>query len=225
MSGISRTIALLFALPVAAAAAPVTITTHTSGSMDPGPDVLAYLGLAVPDGAQPYSLTLSATIDPNAPLFRHQPWRSGVAQTKTQVSVTFDYGQQHLAYTGIGDIFVGNSGGDYTEIVTFPPTDYDNGVRSFDVENYLVVPGQAFADVLAPPTLTDVATSDSGASIQTYINPYLPRGLVGMGGGANTVSVGVTGVPTSPVPEPAHAAMLAAGLLALLGLGRTRRAR
>lgn len=163
-------------------------------------------------------MTLRAIVDPNAAGFSSEPWRSGVAQHHTQVWVEFEFGTQHLAFQGIGDVFLGG-GSTYAEAITFPPENME-GTRSFIFENYIAVAGYSFANVLAPRVLTDVDSGGtaSGAGIQTYIDPFTPRGLVSMNGQAQTVSIN----PISTVPEPARAAMLAGGLLALLGLGRWR---
>lgn len=125
--------ACALAAPVAAVADVVTVTTHSTGLVDPNPIVLSTLGLSDP-GAGPiaFDLTLSATFDPSTPGFIDSS--NNVYAASSNYSVSFQVGSQLYQYSGnswsdVQVVNVGTEGQGYQQQVGFnPPTSTSNSI-------------------------------------------------------------------------------------------------
>jgi hypothetical protein len=193
---------------------------QSRGTMYPYDPVLAVLGLNdVPDRPpQVYSLTIGALLDPAAPGVLLDPQVPLFEQFKTQVDVSFQYGAQHYAYAGAGDVLI-EAGEQYYERISIEvPGSPDAHIFA---ESGVQANGVGDFPLLAPPAVggADGASAWQGSSAVYVISgPSDDPNIISMS--TQTQDVSVT---ASPVREPARPAMLAAGLLSLLAPQLQRR--
>ena len=201
---------ILLALPLAAVADPLTVTTRSSGIADVNQTVLYYLGLddTIEAAELPYELTIRSTFDPVADLPGRGEW---VTDQSSQVLVEFRIGSMTYHYTGSGS----------TSANVHTPFDTGDAYRhEVELDNlHFWQTGYAPTGTLGPGgalTMRDIGGITSGVfGINAYpFNPDAP-GFWTMGGKATSFSVQVM----SAIPEPASYALLAAGLFVL---GRRR---
>ena len=212
--------ALLFALPAIAMARPVTITSHTTGSMTVNPDVMVN-GLRAFDftgtGTLPYELTLASRFDDGGAL----PER-GVLASTAFIDVTIDF--------HIGDFDYHYAG---PQAISFRLSTLDGGTDRFehivdqvpnsqiweytDFTQAMSIPsGSLGGTSLVPGHVESTTTSGNGYATIVYNEPMFSGMRATMEGTIDTYSLDVTTADvTSPVPEPATYAMLAAGVLTL----------
>jgi hypothetical protein len=217
---IKRSCALALAMPVAALAAPVTVTTHSSGTSYVDNTVLNALGLdSVPNNAQlPYEVTMTSTFDPEDYPYISYAW--GYNYTGKAV-IDFRLGSQTYHYDSGADsrVFLYDQSSNlysYNHYISFysdgPPT--SNFIVGFAHTMY----GLPFSLGLEGPMTPFDADKRDGVFGYFTINaipsyPDVPLSWT-MGSTEATVSVHV-----APVPAPAQFSLLAAGLLTL-GLRR-----
>lgn len=210
----------LLALPVAALADPVTVTTHSTGTTIADNTILSALGLSsvtttVP---LPYKLTLSSTFDPDSSPSTSDFW-------------AFDYGGEVVLDFRIGSQ-VYHHDGTANSSANRPPQSsnwdsYDHHIwfdtegpptANYTVHFYNTLYGLPGSMGLAGPLTPLDADESEGVYGRYTINMHPSNPDVdlswNMGGDTATSSVHV-----AVVPEPATSALLAAGLLTL-GLRR-----
>jgi hypothetical protein len=208
---------LLIALPVAALADPVSVTTHSTGTTYLDDTVLAAMGLQTTASATelPYELTLTSTYDWSGPLPARGIWAT---QSDSEVVIDFRVGTMHYHYAGIASSSAvlytpfSNSGDGYQHEIWLAQEPYDalNFVNRGIGPTGSLGPGGALT-----PLDVDSASVDGQYGISAYHSNDEYTFSWNMFADASTLSVQVA----SPVPEPAPFALLATGLLAL-GLRR-----
>lgn len=217
-SPIKHCLALLLVLPIAAVANPVSVTTHSTGLVDPNPAVLGRLGIETPGSILPYDLTVRSVFDPDSAGYLNLGDFAIQDEGDLDISLKLGSKAYHFAGQGWSNVRtykVDDATDGYEHDITFSPPE----TVGFDVSiwNRMIAPAGTFTGqpVLAtrrsPFTPLDAFTD----FVATPSNPDAP-GLWTMIGTVKTFSLQV-----SPVPEPATLGMLAAGVLAL-GLRRRR---
>jgi len=215
---------LLCVLPVAAlaqtATQPVTVVTKSTGTVEVESTVLRMLGAEhVQDaGTLPYELTLTSNYDwPGALPARGEETNSWYLRS---IAIDFRVGDHDFHYKGAGSAFANLRGftGDadqYYHNVAFGTkeavyTTFYNFTQELLVPAGSLGPGGAM-------TPTGGEGSGLGGQLEiSYMTPWLDSTrYYRMYGDIDSYSVQIT----SPIPEPAAFAMLAAGMLTL-GLRR-----
>lgn len=219
---VTRAALVLSLLPAVALAEPVTVVTHSSGVAYINPSALDGLQRTNPPNADesPYELTLSSTFDWSGPLPARGEWAS---QPDSQVVIDFTLGDLAYHYAGEGSSSAilstqfGSDGDRYQHEIWLDPPGPGYGY-ALKFEQVLVGPSDSFGTGGA---LTRGVTAWTGTGSNFSFTAYRSNDeytlAFPMGGDATAFSVRVT----SPVPEPAAYALLAAGLLTL-GLRRRR---
>jgi hypothetical protein len=227
---IKRSAVLLFALPVAALADPVTVTTHATGTtFIVDKEVVLSLGLAYPQTANPYDplylpydLTVTTTYDSDKALIRSD-FASGYANPTV---VDFRLGDQAFHYAGksSGEARLDTTGGNdrFSSLVSgIEDGNFHGNSLTFQINGAGPAGSLGAGDVLAARTIGNGAGFTGGISISAAYrdldSPYIPSFIFDDSQHPGTFSLQV-----SPVPEPATYAMLGGGLL-FLGLGRRLR--
>jgi hypothetical protein len=200
-------LSLLLALPLAALADPISVTTRSTGSADPHPIVLDALGLDYWDysgGPLPYELTISSVFDPAGSGYFDEGFR--VSDYGSQVSLSLTLGADTFQFASEGATSVQAYSGWYSHEIWFDSPRPGSGKILF-IANWLTgAPG-----LDSPPlTLHQLVTSEGNAQLDAMpSNPDAP-GFWSMYGKADSVTL-----VTSPVPEPAPFGMLLGGVLVL----------
>lgn len=211
---------LVLSYSCTAVAQPMRVTSQLSGDfVAPDPIVLGHLGHDLYDFTGepiPFTLTLSAVIDPSAPLTNASSGRVGTQTSDVDVSLTV--GGETTHFTNV-DAFVSltTSPSTYQMQVSFPHSSY---IANFST--WLQGPAGSFDGqlALAPQDVQQVPGMTSGLTIMTYPpHPDMP----GMWSTTSLASAGSLRI-VSVVPEPVHAMMLCAGLLVLAGARRRQAA-
>lgn len=211
-------LAALLALPLAAAAEPVRIVSHSQGMLYPEQQALGALELIAPvrDPVDvPFSLQLDSLIDPASPDFVASAY--GVRDRSSMVSLSFQVGDLALSYAGPARAsIIRYSDGQYQHSLSFTHNFYNVSLTHiFNADPALL--GDGF---LAPRSFSSddgaQAVFELGVSQSNPDGPSFPSVSVRPEFAALSV--------TSPVPEPAPASLFALGLLACaLPLGRRLR--
>jgi len=207
---------LLVALPLHAMAAPVSITTSTSGDHSISNEyILDMLGIDRSNlGELPFEMTLQSNFDTD--ITPAVPSGGALSIAGADITVTLHIGTGTFQRQGKGWTILGSGPAGYSQTVGL----YGFGGRdSIDFGHILNVTQDAAADdPLVPRNL-----SASGASVGTMLvtlnelDPEWPQTWY-MGG---TVTSGT--ITVSAVPEPSAWAMMAAGLLAVTVAARRRK--
>jgi hypothetical protein len=224
---IRRTCIFLLALPLAALADPVTVTTHSSGtiivndsSIGEAGSVLIVLGLnpLTNTAPLPYELTLTSTFDTDTMVPPDGFWAHDYGG---DVVIDFHIGTQVYHYAGPANSTVNLTAQsanveEYSQLVWF-----DTPYYSFGFYHQLLGPpgSMGFYKPLNPL----YADENDGLSGRTmiYLDPYATdvQDVFSIQAGGPVISVNV-----AAVPEPAPFALLAAGLLTLGWRWRSGRA-
>ncbi|WP_020653189.1 PEP-CTERM sorting domain-containing protein [Massilia niastensis] len=218
---IRRSCMILLALPVAALADPVAVTTHSTGTSTVDNTILSALGLnsVATTAPLPYELTLRSTFDPGSdPL-----WPPGWAYDfDSEVVIDFRIGSQVYHYDGTANSSVNRVSvsifDSYEHNIWFTTAGPPDANYTVHFHNRLYdLPGSMG---LGGPLTPFDANESSGENVFGYYtinatpsNPDVPLSW-SMQGPPATLSVHV-----AVVPEPASFVLLAAGLLTL-GLRR-----
>lgn len=210
----------LLAVPAAALAEPITVTTHSTGMASLNPTVLYALGWDLPSERleEPYALTMSTTFDWTGPLPAREEWAS---QVDGQVEIDLRIGDFRYRYAGAewsnAILYTPYSvGGDAYQHETWVNPTPDVYGYSFNFTQVFLGPAGSMGPggALAPGVLEGAAPGGFFHLTAYYSNDEYTFAFP-MSGDVATFSVQVS----SPVPEPASFALLAAGL-ATLGLRR-----
>jgi hypothetical protein len=215
----SRMLVLTLAamLPLAALAAPVKVTTYTSGTLQFADDpVLSTLGLGDTALPAPYEVTLQSAFDPDIDtnfMNGRQLWIFGV-----DITVTVKIGTSVFEHSGEGlTILDPYNDRSYEQDVTFyAPI---AGMELTFKNRFVGPPGSITGDVLLPRRLT--SSGENAGSMDIDMRPANPdaEGFWNLGARADHAMLSVL----NPVPEPAEWAMMAAGLLAVTVAARRRK--
>ena len=207
---------VLVALPLAAAAEPVRVTTQLTGQLDPGPFTFEQLGLGPfydqAGSFLPYSLTINTLFD--ADLSEELCYGTECYNFISEVSYTFRVGEQTVEFaTSDGTGHIRWTGTRYLNSLA-----YSTGLYYISLDTWLSAPAGSFDDDPLAPRVFG-GTPDVGGRIALSIMPLESENpsYWQLSAGADRALLQV-----SVVPEPAGAAMLAAGL-AVVALGRQRR--
>jgi hypothetical protein len=207
----------LLALPLSALAEPVTVTTRSSGFVDPIPGAVYHLGIDLYDvgtGPLPYSLTLSSTFDPEHDGFLEG--EGGYWTPDAAVAMQLQIGTQRYRYNGSAT----------TRVQVFGATGYEQeiGLIPDGIPRWVTFISSSVdgpvgsGGPFAPRTLA-LGPGQGSMRISTFLDdPDAPSLSWEMRGEAAAVSLQV--VSGVPEPAPAHALLAA---LATLGLWRWRR--
>ena len=221
---IKRCLILLVALPFAAAADPVSVTSRSTGMLTPS-YAATFLGLPQSDSPLPYELTVRSIIDPNAPgtdmVDNEQFGSRHVIAIGSNLDIWLTIGTSSYHYSGTGNTNLTTRQWDqYQHFITFNPPEAIGNVY-FMIDNTLVAPRGTFADYDPLSTRTvEYGPGMTYASTDFAVYPVNPDATWShrMGAIVQTYSLQV-----SPVPEPASLGMLLAGVLALGWWRRLRR--
>lgn len=221
MSHLTKSLCILLcALPLAALADPVTITTRSAGTIKLDATVLQALGLdnTAQEGQLPYEVILRSTIDP-APAA--PGYGQGVYELGSDTTVDFRVGTMSYHYAGAGltDANLYNPFGHvdvYQHRITIvPPAAFPYAIQ---LTNYGEGPLGSFGTggALWPHDVDESAGLGGSFRVQIYESNSSSPNFWDMNGIATAFSVQVVGAVTAPpVPEPASYGMLAAGMLTL----------
>ncbi|TWI48281.1 putative secreted protein with PEP-CTERM sorting signal [Pseudoduganella flava] len=213
----SLALSLLAALPLSTLAAPVSVTTHTSGTSAYGDWVVVdALGITNYDYRdQPFELTLQSTFDTD--VNTNFWWGDKLWIFGADLTVTFRIGDETFHKQGKGQAMLGSGSDSYYQQVSF----YDslgNG-KLVDFTNYVMAPQNAAAgDPLAERDASASGERVGSMGMDAYNANPDANGLWMMGDYATNASVTVV----SSVPEPSQWAMMAAGLVAATVVARRR---
>lgn len=213
---LSIALPLLAALPMHVLAAPVTITTTLQGVLEAksyswGILEELYMPMALYYADQPYALTIESTFDPD----KVESYGDDRRYFKnTDMKVTFKLGDYTYRGSNAGTTELEVGAGSYSQCVG-----YINWSLQF-CSSFKGPQGDLGDDLFAPRQL-----SASGDSVG-YVGIGYFRGMGG--GGTPELSEYLSDMNptratlsiTSAVPEPAHWAMLAAGLLTIAATAR-----
>ena len=208
---------LLCALPVAASADPVTVVTRSTGTVSVNPTVLSALGWDYTgnENELPYTLRLSSTYDWTGPLPARDDWASGY---DNQVVVDLRIGSYDYHYAGtewsntilFTSYVLGDDGYEH-EVWTNPNPDAYG--YSFNFTHAFFGPAGSMGPggALTPRLIEQSASNRGFLDVTAYYSNDEYTFSFPLSGAVDSFSVEVT----SPVPEPAPFALLAAGVLTL----------
>lgn len=214
------TAALCLSSP-SAGAAPVIVTSHTTGTIVIGSPALFILGLELDasmyDAPLPFSLRLESVFDPDAPDVYQDPW-GNPTDYSTDVSFNLSVGDLALSYTGQALTSLGlSSRGNYVHTIDLPYWTYD-----LTLSNFLSGPPHVMGS--NPFALRDL---DAGAGLSGSFDlalwPQNPETSIWWGDGADSQVATLQVV--SAIPEPAAPVLLAAGLMIVAARMRQQRKR
>lgn len=209
----------LLVLPLAAVAAPISVTTRSHGLIDPNPGAVYHLGMDlydVRDGPVPYSLAISTRFDPDE-FGLSEGGRSYWTPT-VELALTLDIGTERYRYDGTVStsmsLRVLGTGSGYEQTIGLIPAGPPRFVTF--ITNSLDGPVGS-GGPWAPRELS-VGVGQGSTRIYTFLDdPEAPSLSWEMRADADAMSLQV-----SAVPEPAPAYALLAGLGAMCFLGRRR---
>jgi hypothetical protein len=212
---IKRSCLVLFALPAAVLAAPVTVTTHTAGTTLADNTILAALGLNGVTGPAPlpYELTLSSTFDAG---------NAAAQNYGGEVEVDFHIDGQTFHYAGSGNSAASRESvsvfDNYQQHVWFDTPGPPNANFTVHFYNQLYdLPGSMGQSGPLTPFAADQGAGQDAFGAYT-IDAYPGNPAVPLSWNMSAPA-GAFSVQVAAVPEPAQVALLAAGLL-MLGLYR-----
>lgn len=208
----------VIAFSCTAAAQPVRITSQLSGDLlFQNPIVFQQIGHGdfsdFTGEAMPFDLTISALVDPVKAVFSHAS--QGYYAYDSDVLVTLAMGGTTSRFSDAGaTVWLASDSAGYRMEVSF---ELDFYIASFTT--WMRGPAGSFDGLaLAPQAVVQGPGMSSGAQIATSSpHPDLPyRWSTSSPGSATSLTI------VSAVPEPANAAMLSVGLLALACAARRR---
>jgi hypothetical protein len=215
---LKRSCILLLAVPIAVLAEPVSVTTHSAGtiilnsvSLGDAFSIMNVLGLDPPTtaGPLPYELTLKSNFDTDTLVSPEAFW---AYSNGADVEIDFHIGTQIYHYTGPANSTV-NLYAQSANVEEYGHTiGFDTPGYAFGFHHQLLGPPGSMG--LYNPLAPLYANQDDGLSggATLSLDPSAPDVLevFSIGGGGPIVSVSV-----AAVPEPASFALLATGLLTL----------
>lgn len=217
----TRALALTLAasLPLAASAAPVTVITHSAGTVaDVDSAIMTALGApGFPTGTSTYSLTLQSNFDLD--LNDYTGDSSSMYVRGALITMTLTMGTFTVEKTGIGttQLYLDAVNKDSYAQHAFFRDAFSNQYMSFSMWHN-AVPGSIGGNVLEPRELTGDGVGSGGIGIDAILTNPESDIIFSMYGEASHSTVSVV----SSVPEPAEWAMLAAGVAVIAA--RRRRA-
>jgi len=206
--------ALLIALPASAFAEVITVITHSDGTTAGDRTTLSALGIqVVDDSAQQYSLTVTTEYDTEN--LDSLPNGTQVSMLDAKVTVVLQFGAQYYQYLGTAraEAFVysafGNREG-YQQNIDLAPSASVDGNYGFRITQWAFGAPGTFGNG-EPLRPRDFYSAD-GAMLVNAI-PVDPNDVEYYR--ITDANSNAAVVVTSPVPEPAPAALVAAGLAVL----------
>lgn len=203
----------LLALPLAALADPVTVTTRSSGVIDPNPGAVYHLGMDLYDdrnGPLPYEMTLSSTFDPEQAGFLEAG--PGYWTADADVVMQLQIGAERYRYDGSVDattslrVFDGGTG--YEQRIGLIPLGTP-GMVTF-VSNRMDAPVGS-GGLFAPRTLS-LGAGQGVTRITTFLDdPEAPSLSWEMHAGAASMSLQVASAV--PALAPSYALMAGVGTI------------
>ena len=213
---------MLLLLPAGARASVVTVTTHSTGFIEPDPVIMAMLDLSYPGpGRVPFAMTASSDFDSDSVGYVHS--RAYAFAFHSDFLVSMVIGGQPFQHAG-------NSSAQVTNFDFGPDREGYEQLTGWDAPRapgYTVGITQQvtwpadFSDMVQPLALGSIGPDPAleGYTILSFypLNPEV-HGIRHMTGVTTSFDVQIT----SAIPEPASGSMLSAGLLALALVARRR---